>query len=129
VLQDNNLDVGRFIPLSHVSYQVLLSLADHDMHGYGIIKEVSERAGGTIELETGTLYAAIKRLREDNILTVASRKPAPGEDARRRYYKLTPFGRNLLRAETERLADLVAVAQQKRVIACDIVAGDHSPAA
>jgi DNA-binding PadR family transcriptional regulator len=117
MLQDKDLDVHKFIPLSHVSYQILLSLADHDMHGYGIIKEVSERTGGAIELETGTLYAAIKRMRDDEMLAVAARKPAPGEDARRRYYKLTPFGKDLLRAETLRLASLVAVAQQKRVIA------------
>ncbi len=87
------------------------------MHGYGIIKEVSERTGGAIELETGTLYAAIKRMRDDKMLVVAERKPDPGEDARRRYYELTAFGKDLLCAETLRLANLVAVAQQKRVIA------------
>ncbi len=116
-MQHNDLNVSDLIPLSHVSYHVLLSLANQDLHGYGIIKEVSERTDGAIELETGTLYAAIKRMRDDRLLAVSSRKPSPGEDARRRYYELTPLGRDVLHAESVRLAQLVSVAQQKRVIA------------
>ena len=116
MLQDNDLKVENLLPLSHVSYHVLLSLADQELHGYGIIKEVSQRTRGAIELETGTLYAAIKRMRDDGILAVSARRPVAGEDSRRRYYELTPFGKTLLHAESLRLAHLVSIAQAKRVI-------------
>jgi len=112
-----NLNSEESAPLSHITYQILLALADQDLHGYGIIKEVAERANGAIELETGTLYAAIKRLREDKILGLSPRKPEPGEDARRRYYCLTKHGLTVLRNETLRLQELIGVAQQKHVIA------------
>lgn len=103
-----------FLPLTHVVYHVLLSLSAEARHGYGIIKDVEERTEGRLELEAGTLYAAIKRLRDDGLLAEAE---APADaDARRRYYGLTPLGRRVLRAESERLADLVAMARRARVL-------------
>jgi len=75
---------------------------------------VAERTGGRLELEAGTLYAAIRRLREDRLIAEA---PSPADaDARRRYYDLTPLGRDVLRAESERLAELVTLARQARVL-------------
>ena len=103
-----------FLPLTHVVYHVLLSLNGVARHGYGIIKDVSERTGGKLELEAGTLYAAIKRLRDDGLI---AETPAPPEaDTRRRYYGLTPTGRRVLRAESERLAELVRFAREARVL-------------
>ncbi len=101
-------------PLTHVVYHVLLSLANEARHGYGIIKDVSDRTDGRLELEAGTLYAAVKRLRDDEWIAEV---PAPAEtDARRRYYAITATGREALREESERLAELVRLARDARVL-------------
>lgn len=102
------------LPLTHVVYYVLLSLSETPRHGYGIIKDVAERTGGRLELEAGTLYAAIKRLRDDE--WIEERKGPASADARRRYYALTALGRRALRAESERLALMVELARRARVL-------------
>ena len=107
-------DPEQFIPLTHVAYHVLLALADQSRHGYGIIKHVEERTNGRLELEAGTLYAAIKRMRDDAL--IAEAKAPSGTDSRRRYYGLTPFGRRVLEAESLRLAELVALARDAQLI-------------
>jgi DNA-binding PadR family transcriptional regulator len=111
-------DPHKLLPITPLTLHVMLALADVDRHGYGIIKEVAERTEGRVELETGTLYAALKRMRDEQLIedVPASERP-PHEDRRRRTYRLTAFGREVLRAESERLSDLVGVAVQKRVIA------------
>lgn len=102
------------LPLTHVVYHVLLSLATTSRHGYGIIKDVEERTEGRLSLEAGTLYAAIKRLTDDGLLEA---RPTPsGEDARRRYYGLTDLGSAVLQAESMRLAELVEFARGARVL-------------
>ncbi len=109
--------VQSLLPLTHITYHVLLVLAGTKLHGYGIIKEVYERTGGAMDLETGTLYAAIKRLRDDGLIEVAQ-APADADsaDSRRRYYQLTDFGRDVLAAESERLAKLVGLAREKNLV-------------
>jgi len=103
-----------FLPLTHVVYHVLLSLALEARHGYGIIKDVEERTEGRLLLEAGTLYAAIKRLRDDGLI---EERPAPaGADRRRRYYGLTDLGLAVLRGESLRLEELVALARGARVL-------------
>ena len=102
------------LPLSPVTYQILLALADGERHGYGILKEVEALSGGAMELETGTLYAAIRRLRADQLIEAA--EAVPGQDARRKNYRLTAMGTSLLRAETQRLGALLRAAETKRVI-------------
>ena len=110
-------DPRSLLPLTHLSYQVLLALADEHRHGYGIIKEVSARTDGEMELETGTLYTALKRLKDEGLIDIVSRaQRPPGEDDRRRTYHLTPFGNKVLAAESRRLAALVGVAIEKRVL-------------
>ncbi len=109
------------LPLTPLTYQVLLAMADGPLHGYGVIKEISARTAGKIELEAGTLYAAIKRLRGEELIDVAaSPKPGPKRgrsgDSRRRYYRLTSFGRQVLRRESERLLELVEAARAKKVL-------------
>lgn len=101
-------------PLTHVVYHILLSLTGPPRHGYGIIKEVERRTAGRIELEAGTLYGAIKRLREDG--WIEDVEAPEGADRRRRYYTLTRLGRDVLRAESERLAELVEMARDARVL-------------
>jgi DNA-binding PadR family transcriptional regulator len=109
--------IESLLPLTHLTYHVLLVLAGTKLHGYGIIKEIHERTGGAIDLETGTLYTAIKRLREDGLIDAASVPDrVVAEDSRRRYYELTPLGKRVLKAESERLARLVGLAQEKNLI-------------
>ncbi|MGH9322441.1 MAG: PadR family transcriptional regulator [Vicinamibacteria bacterium] len=102
--------------LTTLTYQILLALAGAPLHGYGIIKEVARRTEGEVELEAGTLYAAIKRIRDEGLIDLA---PAPrGErgDSRRRYYRLTPLGRRAARRESERLLSLVELAREKKML-------------
>ncbi len=112
-----DFDPRAFLPLTHLSYQVLLALADDNRHGYGIIKEVRARTGGEMELETGTLYTALKRLKDEGLIDIVPPAELPaGDNERRRVYRLTPFGTEVLAAESRRLAALVGVAVEKRVL-------------
>jgi DNA-binding PadR family transcriptional regulator len=110
-------DPTALLPLTSLTYHILLALADEARHGYGIIKEVEDRTSGKMELETGTLYAAIKRMRDEQLIEVVpqSNRPA-GEDSRRRTYRLTLFGRKVLKEESMRLAHLLGIAAEKKVL-------------
>jgi DNA-binding PadR family transcriptional regulator len=111
----DRMNVAKMLPLTHLSFHVMLAIADQPLHGYGIIKEVADRTEGATELEAGTLYAAIKRMNDEGLLEEAD-PPEAGGDARRRYYRLTGFGREVLEAESRRLANLLRVARDKKVI-------------
>lgn len=105
---------GAFIPLSPVTHHVLLALAKGKRHGYAILGDVEEVTEGRVRLETGTLYAAIRRLRKDGLLEAAS--PGRGEDARRKNYALTPLGRAVLELETDRLRRVLDAAVARDVL-------------
>lgn len=107
-------DPEELLPLTHVVYYILLSLSERERHGYGTIKDVESRTAGRVKLEAGTLYAAIKRMRDDGLIE-ESAAPA-GTDARRRYYGITRFGREVLHAESVRLEELVRLARQAKVL-------------
>jgi DNA-binding PadR family transcriptional regulator len=104
------------LPLSPPVFHILLALADADRHGYGIMQEVQQRTRGSVRLGPGTLYGAIKRLRDGGL--IEEREDSSEEsDERRRYYHLTALGRKIARLEAERLEELVASAQAKRILA------------
>src|SRR5437867_8844143 len=104
-------------PLSPATFHILLALAGEDLHGYAILKEVERRTGRKVALSTGTLYGILKRLLADGlILELRSRRAGPDDDARRRYYRLTPRGREIAAAEAERLGRLVEVARARRLL-------------
>jgi DNA-binding PadR family transcriptional regulator len=105
-------DPADVLPLTPALFHVLLSLADGQKHGYAILKEVELRTSGAVRLSTGTLYGIIKRLLADGLI----RESATGSDERRRAYRLTAFGRRVALAEAERLRDLVAAAQAKKLL-------------
>jgi DNA-binding PadR family transcriptional regulator len=102
--------------LTPLTYQVLLALADEDRHGYGIIKEIEGREGPGEAPSTGALYLAVQRMEGDGLLEETPH-PGGGEDARRRYYKITARGRALAAEESERLAARVDAARAKRLLA------------
>jgi DNA-binding PadR family transcriptional regulator len=115
--RDPEPDPRSLLPLTPIVFQVLLALSDGDRHGYGIIREVDQRTDGLIVLRTGTLYTVMKRLLELNLVEESDRRPAPDEDdERRRYYRVTPFGRAVTAAEAHRLEAVVALARDKRVL-------------
>ena len=95
---------------------VLLSLAESDKHGYAILKEVASRTDGEVDLSTGTLYGLIKRLLADGLIAPALGRPAmASDDERRRYYRLTDFGREVAAAEADRLDRIVSTARSRRL--------------
>lgn len=115
-MDDDSPDPARFLPLTPPVFHVLCALADRDRHGYAVMQEVEERTGGRVRLSAGTLYGVVKRLVEEGLIAEADRRPAPGEDSRRRYYRLTELGRRVARAEAERLEGMLAVARSKDLL-------------
>ena len=108
-------DVEAYLPLAPPVLHVLLALADGEKHGYAILKEVEERTAGKVQLSTGTLYAIIKRLLNDGLIDETDGRP-DADDARRRYYRLTGFGRQVAVAEAGRMEDILATARAKRLV-------------
>jgi DNA-binding PadR family transcriptional regulator len=108
---------GDMLPLTPAVFHILLALADGERHGYGIMQEVTQRTEGTVQLGPGTLYGSIKRLLEAGLIEESDERPDPAmDDQRRRYYRLTDFGRRVAQAEAERLIDLVRQARGKRLL-------------
>ena len=116
-MSSQTADPRSFLPLTPLAFQVLLALADAERHGYGIIREVEERTDGLVKIRTGTLYTMLQRLLEERLLEESDTRPAADEDdERRRYYRLTPLGRDVLAAEARRLELLLGEARRKHVI-------------
>jgi len=101
------------LPLQPAAFHVLVALADHDQHGYAIMRDVSDRTGGKLTLNPGTLYTTIRRLLDQGLITERAARPAAEhDDERRRYYGLTTFGRRVARAEAARLEQLLSMARE-----------------
>ena len=100
--------VDDLLPLQPAVFHILMVLAEGDNHGYAIIGAIAARTDGRVKIGAGTLYRSIQRMLEDGLITEVDERPAPEEDdERRRYHRITPFGRKAAMAETQRLADLV----------------------
>ena len=105
-------EVEALLPLPLATFHILLALADDDRHGYAIMHEVERRTGGELRLSAGTLYRSIQRMLEQGLLVELRERPAPEEDdERRRYYRITPLGSTVARAEAARLNALVRLAR------------------
>lgn len=99
------------LPLQPATFHILLALADEERHGYAIIQEVAARTNGEVRLSAGTLYRSIQRMLDQDLLEEVHRRPAPEDDERRRYYRMTRFGTEVARAEATRLSNLVKLAR------------------
>ena len=100
------------LPLPSAVFHILMSLADEDRHGYAIIQDVAARTGGELKLSAGTLYRSIQRMLEEGLIIETRERPVPEEDdERRRYYRITPFGVAVARAEARRLDRLIKLAR------------------
>ena len=101
-------DPRTFLPLKPVDLQLLLALAEEELHGYGLVQTIADRTDGLVTLEPGNLYRVIKRLLADGLVAESDRRAvAELHDERRRYYRLTALGGRVLAAEIRRLQTLV----------------------
>jgi len=107
----DRLRIDHFLPLTPVAFEILLALADGEQHGYRIMQEVNARSGGAVTLHAGTLYRTLARLLEQSLIEELAGRPEE-DDERRRYYRLTPFGRAVARAEVARLERMTALARR-----------------
>ena len=108
-------DVDHHLPVKPVAFQVLLSLAEGERHGYGITQDVAGRTAARIQLEPGNLYRTLRAMLDDGLIEESEKRPAPDlDDERRRYYRITPLGRKVAAAEIARLEAVIADAKAKK---------------
>jgi len=101
------------LPLPEATFHILMAVADDDRHGYAIIQDTAIRTDGMLKLSPGTLYRSIQRMLEQGLIQETAERPAPElDDERRRYYRITSFGRAVAKAEARRLAQLVKLARE-----------------
>jgi DNA-binding PadR family transcriptional regulator len=107
-------DPREFLPLTPAVLEILLALAEEDLHGYAIMREVERRTDGETRLGPGTLYRSVGQLLQRGWIREADERPDPKlDDERRRYYRLTDLGRRAATAEVGRLEGLVRTARRK----------------
>lgn len=107
----------KLYPLPNTAFQILLALADEDLHGYGIMRQVQSQTQGKIRLGPGTLYSSLQSLLEEGLIAEGKHtEPVDDDDERRRYYHLTLMGRKLACTEADRLAALLREARKKNIL-------------
>jgi DNA-binding PadR family transcriptional regulator len=100
------------LPLPTAVFHILIALADRERHGYSIMQDVAARTTGRVQLSAGTLYSSIRRMLEQGLIEELARSPDPSStDERRRYYRVTRFGKRVAAAEVDRLNGLVQQAR------------------
>ena len=111
-MSEPRAEIEALLPLPLATFHILLALADDDRHGYAILQDVARRTAGELRLSAGTLYRSIQRMLEDGLIVELRERPAPEQDdERRRYYRITPLGSAVARAEAARLNALVRMAR------------------
>lgn len=116
-MTNNASNIDALLPLPTATFHILLALAKEDRHGYAVIQDVEQRTGGEIRLSAGTLYRSIQRMLEQGLLRETRDRPAPElDDERRRYYRITPFGQTVARAEAHRMSELVRMARAQGLV-------------
>lgn len=109
-------DPEKLLPLTPAVFHILLTLVDGERHGYAIMQEVAARTEGKLRMGPGTLYGSIKRMLAEGLIMESGERPDPAlDDERRRYYRITDFGQRVAQAETQRLYQLLRVAQSKHL--------------
>jgi DNA-binding PadR family transcriptional regulator len=105
------------LPLTPPVFHILVALADEERHGYGIMQDVAQQTNDALQLGPGTLYGCLKRMLAARLVEESDERPDPElDDARRRYYRITPLGRRTVRAEAERLAGAVTAARARKLL-------------
>ena len=106
-------EIARLLPLPEATLHILLALSDQDRHGYAIIQDIEARTGGALRLSAGTLYRSVARMVEQDLIVEVAQRRTRDDDERRRYYRITPFGTAVARAELRRLTDLVRLGRAR----------------
>lgn len=111
----------QFLPLPHMSLNILLALVDGEAHGYGIKRFTEEQSDGVIKVRAGTLYDALARLHRDGLIHESTERTEESSDGRAgtsrwRYYRLSALGERVLRAELRRLSSLVGYARARQFL-------------
>ena len=110
-------DIDTLLPLPTAVFHILVALADRDRHGYSIMQDVAARTDGKVRLSAGTLYTAMARMLEQGLIEELRQSPDPASaDERRRYYRLTRFGRAVAVAEARRLSEMLGHARATKLI-------------
>jgi len=109
-------EIDALLPLPPATFHILMAVADEDRHGYAIIQDIAARTDGALQMSAGTLYRSIQRMQEQGLIVEARERPAPeDDDERRRYYRITPFGLAVARAEARRLTQMVKLARARGI--------------
>lgn len=109
------MEASSLIPMNPRDYLILFALTEEDRHGYGIVKEVEQGSAGRVRIDPANLYRSIKRMIAAGVVEEATRPTDDGDD-RRKYYRITPLGREAVKLEALRLADLTAAARSRELI-------------
>ena len=109
-MSDND-SVDDLLPLPPATFHILLAVLNGERHGYAIIQDVEARTDGELRMSAGTLYRSIARMVEQGLITEVAKRRSMADDERRRYYRITPFGTAVARAEMRRLSQLVRLAR------------------
>ena len=109
-------DPEALLPLPASVMHIVVALAEGEKHGYAIMRDVAELSGGVVRMGSGTLYTAIKRMRDQGLIEETDERPDPAmDDQRRRYYRLTALGQRVGAAEHARLSALLDAARLRNL--------------
>lgn len=103
--------VDALLPLPPATFHILLAVLNGELHGYAIIQDVEARTDGALRMSAGTLYRSVARMVEQGLIAEVAKRRSIADDERRRYYRITPFGTAVARAEMRRLSQLVRLAR------------------
>lgn len=110
-------EIDAFLPLPAATFHILVALAGEDRHGYAIIQDIAARTGDEVQLGAGTLYRSIQRMLDHGLIAESRERPARElDDERRRYYRITPLGLAVARAESRRLSRMLKLARQSGLV-------------
>ena len=115
VAKESDAEVQRMLPLAPAFLHILIALGEGERHGYSIMQDVADRTGGRVRMSPGTLYGSIKRMLTDGLIEELT-TGAAGADERRRFYRITKFGRRVAAAEAERLTALLSQARESGLV-------------
>lgn len=105
------------LPLTPSVFHILVVLSEGERHGYGIMRQVSKDTAGALQLGPGTLYGCLQRMLSAGLVEESDWRPDPQlDDERRRYYRISPFGTRVVKAEAKRLAAAVTAARARRLL-------------
>lgn len=103
-------------PLPNTAFQILLALAERDLHGYGIMRQVEEQTDNRVRLGPATLYGSIQALLEADFIEEVDPPDSNDDGERRRFYRITAGGKKAARAEAERMADTLRIARARKLL-------------